>query len=289
MANNKDLIISACANYTADKIEQYINSIDQSGFEGDKIMICYNLSEETHLYLKRMGWGCVTSTLQGHPHMKRLIDTWYVLEQNPFNESYRYVITTDVRDVVFQTNPSDWLNKFFYTGMEWNNGIEVIIASEGVTYSEEQWGMKNMYEGYGETYLEWIKPKEIGNVGIILGKAEGVKNLLQLNYLVSQAGNTQHFTDQSSLNLIIHNELVKDKIRISKDVCLQVGARGDDFEIQDNKVMNGDEAFPIVHQYDRSDKLNSLYKHYKSTMPVPKENIFIQPTGGLPKLKMLNK
>ena len=271
MANKKDLIISACANYTHDKIEQYVNSIDQSGFVGDKIMICYNLPEVTHLYLKRMGWACVTSVLQGHPHMKRLIDTWYVLEQNPFNEDYRYVITTDVRDVIFQTNPTDWLNEFFYIGMEWNNGIEV------------------MHEGYGETYLEWIKPKEIGNVGIILGKTEGVKNLLQLNYLVSQAGNTQHYTDQSSLNLIIHNELVKDKIRISKNVCLQVGTRGDNFEIEDNKVMNGDEAFPIVHQYDRSDKLNSLFQHYKSTLPVPKENQFIQPTYRLPKLKMLKK
>jgi hypothetical protein len=285
----KDLIISACANYTPDKIEQYVNSIHESGFTGDKIMICYDLSEETHLYLKSMGWGCVTSVLQGHPHMKRLIDTWYVLEQNPFKEDYRFVITTDVRDVVFQTNPSDWLNKFFYTGMEWNNGIEVIVASEVLTYSQETWGMKNMHEGYGETYLEWIKPKEIGNVGIILGKAEGVKNLLQLNYLVSQAGDTRHFTDQSSLNLIIHNELVKDKIKISKDICLQVGTRGDDFQIKDNKVMNGEEAFPIVHQYDRSDKLNGLFQRYKLLRAPLVEKPFIQPTGALPKLKILNK
>jgi hypothetical protein len=285
----KDLIISACANYTPDKIQQYVNSIHESGFTGDKMMICYNLSEETHLYLKSMGWGCITSTLQGHPHMKRLIDMWYVLEQNPFNEDYRYVITTDVRDVVFQTNPSDWLDKFFYTGMEWNNGIEVIVASETLTYNEEPWGKKNIHEGYGDTYWEWIKDKEIGNVGIILGKAEGVKNLLQLNYLVSQAGNTQHFTDQSSLNLIIHNKLVKDKIKISKDVCLQVGTRGDYFEIKDNKVMNGDEAFPIVHQYDRSAKLNSLVQRYKSTMPTLIETPFIEPTGEIPKLKMLKK
>jgi hypothetical protein len=53
--------------------------------------------------------------------------------------------------------------------------------------------------------------------------------------------------------------------------------------------MNGEEAFPIVHQYDRSDKLNSLYQHLKSTMPVPKENIFIPPTDAIPKLKMLKK
>jgi hypothetical protein len=113
------------------------------------------------------------------------------------------------------------------------------------------------------TYWDWIKDKEIGNVGIITGRFKGVKNLLQLNYLVSQAGDTQHFTDQSSLNLVIHNELVKDKIKISKDVCLQVATRGDNFEIKDNKVMNGEEAFPIVHQYDRSDKLNSLFEYYK--------------------------
>ena len=285
----KDLIISACANYTPDKLEQYVNSIHESGFTGDKMMICYNLSEETHLYLKSMGWGCITSTLQGHPHMKRLIDMWYVLEQNPFNEDYRFVITTDVRDVVFQTNPSDWLYDFFYTGKVNNDRIEVVVASETLTYNEEPWGKKNIHEGYGDTYWEWIKDKEIGNVGIILGKAEGVKNLLQLNYLVSQAGNTQHFTDQSSLNLIIHNELVKDKIKISKDVCLQVGTRGDDFEIKDNKVMNGEEPFPIVHQYDRSAKLNSLYKHFKSTMPTPIEVPFIEPTSKIPKLNKLQK
>ena len=266
MANKKDLIISACANYTSDKIEQYVNSIDQSTFEGDKIMICYNLPQQTIDFLNKNQWKCVESQLQGHPHMKRLIDTWYVLEQNPFNEVYRYVITTDVRDVVFQSNISSWLDNFFYTGMEWNNGIEVIIASEGLTYNEEPWGKKNIHEGYGETYWEWIKDKEIGNVGIILGKAEGVKNLLQLNYLVSQAGNTQHFTDQSSLNLVIHNSLIKDKIKISKDVCLQVGTRGvKDFEIENGVVWNGfKEPFPIVHQYDRDDTLNKIFNQYKT-------------------------
>jgi hypothetical protein len=53
--------------------------------------------------------------------------------------------------------------------------------------------------------------------------------------------------------------------------------------------MNGDEAFPIVHQYDRSAKLNLLVERYKSTMPTLIETPFIEPTGEIPKLKMLKK
>lgn len=258
-----DLIISACANYAPIQLQQYINSINKSNFEGDKIMICYNLHDASKFYLRKNGWECIDSPLQGHPHMKRLIDMWHVLEN--IDKEYRFVITTDVRDVIFQTNPSNWLeSKYFYGSREdgWWENIDVFIASERLKYEEQEWNIKNIHEGYGEIFWDWIKEKEIGNVGIIAGKYEGVKSLLMLNWLISQAGNTQHFTDQSSLNLLIHNHLIKDKIYLTKDLCLQVGTLNEELIIKDGVVYNpsNNKPYPIVHQWDRNETLKTLFE-----------------------------
>ena len=75
----KDLVISAIANYLPEKIQIYIESLNRSGFTGDKVMICYNIPKETVDYLKSNGWECYGMELHGHPHMRRLIDMWYFL------------------------------------------------------------------------------------------------------------------------------------------------------------------------------------------------------------------
>jgi hypothetical protein len=96
----KDLIISAVANYMPDKIKIYVESLNRSGFDGDKVMICYNLPGETFEYLRSNGWECYKGELVGHPHMKRLIDIWWFLQND--QREWNHIITTDVRDVVFQ-------------------------------------------------------------------------------------------------------------------------------------------------------------------------------------------
>jgi len=95
-------------------------------------------------------------------------------------------------------------------------------------------------------------------LGVIAGKYKSVKDLLMLNWLVSQSGDVRHFTDQSSFNFIISNNLVKDKIDINSNFALQVGTTKIDFKIENDLVMNGDVPFVLVHQYDRNSELNTL-------------------------------
>jgi len=242
----KDLVISAIANYLPEKIKIYVESLNDCGYDGDKIMICYNIPKETIDYLTEKGWECYGAELQGHPHMKRLIDMWWFLQND--EREWRNIITTDVRDIVWQTNPSIWLN----------NKNKIICASECVTYENEPWGHKNIHEGYGPIFWDWIKENTIGNVGVIAGKYKLVKELLMLNWLVSQAGDVRHFTDQSSFNFVIHNELIKDKIDVNPDFGLQVGTTTAEFKIENDLVMNGDVPFVLVHQYDRNPELNTL-------------------------------
>ena len=254
----KDLVISAIANYLPEKIKIYVESLNDSGFEGDKIMICYNLPQETIEYLSSKGWECYGAELQGHPHMKRLIDMWWFLQND--EREWNRIITTDVRDIVWQTNPSNWLSD--------NLNSEIIVASECIKNEDEPWAHKNIHEGYGPIFWDLIKENVVANVGVIAGKYQSVKDLLQLVWLVSQAGDTRHFTDQSALNLIINNSLLSNKIELNSDFALQVDTLTKDtrfekktYSIKNEIVMNGEVPYVLVHQYDRNLELKYLIEN----------------------------
>jgi hypothetical protein len=254
----KDLVISAIANYLPEKIKIYVESLNDSGFDGDKIMICYNLPNETIEYLSSKGWECLGAELQGHPHMKRLIDMWWFLQND--EREWNNIITTDVRDIVWQTNPSVWLAS--------NLKTEIIVASECIKNEDEPWAHKNIHEGFGPIFWDSIKQNTVVNVGVIAGKHKAVKDLLQLVWLVSQAGDTRHFTDQSALNLIVNNSLLKDKIEVNSDFALQVDTlvKDERFEkkiylIDNDIIMNDSEPYVLVHQYDRNEKFKTLIEN----------------------------
>lgn len=251
----KDLVISAIANYLPEKIKIYVESLNDSGFTGDKIMMCYNLPQETIEYLTSKGWECYGAELIGHPHMKRLIDMWYFLQTT--DRKWNNIITTDVRDIVWQTNPSIWLSN--------NLKTNIIVASECIKNEDEPWAHKNIHEGFGPIFWDLIKENTVANVGVIAGKHQYVKDLLQLVWLVSQAGDTRHFTDQSALNLIVNNNLLNDKIEINSNFALQVDTltKNNRFEkktysIKNGIVMNDETPYVLVHQYDRNEELNNL-------------------------------
>lgn len=254
----KDLVISAIANYLPEKIKIYVESLNDSGFDGDKIMICYNLPQETIEYLSSKGWECYGAELQGHPHMKRLIDMWWFLQND--KRKWNRIITTDVRDIVWQTNPSNWLSD--------NLNSEIIVASECIKNQDEPWAHKNIHEGYGPIFWDLIKENAVANVGVIAGKYQSVKDLLQLIWLVSQAGDTRHFTDQSALNLIMNNSLLSNKIELNSDFALQVDTLTKDtrfekktYSIENENVMNGEIPYVLVHQYDRNQELKYLIEN----------------------------
>jgi len=250
-----DIVISAIANYLPEKIKIYVESLNKSGFDGDKVMICYNIPTETVDYLKSNGWECYGMELHGHPHMRRLIDMWYFLEND--SREWNHIITTDVRDIVWQINPSTWLEE--------NLESEILVASENIKNEDEPWAKKNIHEGFGPLFWDSIKSNVVANVGVMAGKYKSMKDLLMVNWLISQAGDTTHFTDQSALNLLLNNSLVSDKIKLNSDFALQVDSLKNpkrfektEVKIKDGIVMNGDVPYVLVHQYDRLPDLNKV-------------------------------
>ena len=49
-------ILGCITNYTPSDIRPYVESIEQTGFKGRKVMLVYDVPHETINYLKSKGW-----------------------------------------------------------------------------------------------------------------------------------------------------------------------------------------------------------------------------------------
>jgi hypothetical protein len=266
----KDLIIGCCTNYDWDKLKYWVNSINHTGFKGDKVMIAFNISYETVEKLAKAGFQIILpgknneekscyeyqSTLP--VHVERFIHIYHHLKQH---SDYRYVITTDVKDVVFQKDPTEFLKEII-PPYKW------VFASESIKYQDEPWGNQNLLETFGPYFHNMFKENEIYNVGVLAGKGYAMRDLACMIFNMS-VNRPIPIVDQSTFNLMVSMEPYKStsKYMQSEDgwAC-QLGTTVDPSKIVqfkpfllepspimiDGKVTTSTgKEFTIVHQYDR--------------------------------------
>lgn len=289
---DKDLIIGFASNYTWNELQYWVNSIKKTSFSGDIVIVSDNITKETidklsskgvelAIFGKKNENGNYQNDSGIAPHVNRFFYLWHTL--NMAKHDYRFVITTDTRDVVFQTNPSEWL--------EQNLVMHSIVASsEGMRYKNEPWGNKNLLEAFGPFYHNRLKDEYIMNVGVIAGDFMNVRGLLSMIFQLSINRPIQ-IVDQAVYNFILNTEPFKfDTFLASNmnDWAIQLGtalqavsagsgdlgqayigseegkkAYLDSYEdhpvIIENGIVYGLNKTPysIVHQYDRVPELKS--------------------------------
>jgi hypothetical protein len=283
----KDLILGCITNYTFDKVANWVNSIDRSGFDGHKLVIAYNVGFDIVDELTKRNFTVVTFNRDDANRrfiyrenfnivVDRFYHSWKVL--NDIEDQVRYVIATDVRDVVFQTNPSETLTRF--NSFAQYDGLQKIIAStEGISYRNEQWGNNNMRLSFPYVH-EYMLDKTIYNAGVIAGLASTVKDLFLNIYMI--CANMPHTIpggggpDQAAYNTLLTMKEYKSITRFtnaSDAWAAQLGTVADpskinqyrpyltDHEpiIQNGEVFNNEgQKYCIVHQYDRVPNLFPL-------------------------------
>lgn len=279
----KDLIVGCYTNYSWDKIKFWVNSIDQCGFTGDKMMVIYNSDiEPIHELIKRnfklFAFNQHPETLQlYYPNkfviaVQRFADLWRFFSSIDLNE-YRYIIHTDVKDVIFQKNPSDWLTD--------NMGDAKLLAScESLNYEDEPWGNENLADSFPMAY-DGMKSKPIWNCGVQAGDPIVLRDLWLVIYNMC-TGNQVHNPDQAAYNVLLNLEPYKQitKFVMSEDAwAAQLGTTMDPKKIEDFKpkllepqpIWSNNSVctsigieHTIVHQYDRvpsiSGQIEAKYK-----------------------------
>ena len=286
----KDLIIGGASNYTWDDLKYWVNSIKLSGFAGDVVLVATNMKKETidrltsegiilELYGQMQEDGSIKAHSNGAPHVERFFYIWNYLKNNV--SKYEFVISTDTRDVIFQDNPSAWLDEHFTLGYE-----ELIASSEGMIYKDEPWNNQNLIEAFGPYFHNHYKSMMICNVGVLAGFAEQMRDLFFMIFQMS-INRPIPVVDQVVFNILLNQEPYRQttKIVCNQDAwAAQLGATleavksgAGDIGImiksdpslmgkylenykdkqptitEDGIVVNADgRKFTIVHQYDRT-------------------------------------
>lgn len=207
----KDLIIGGASGYKYDDIKYWINSIQRSGFDGDIMLVTTNITVDELEKVAEKGVkilaygqkdddGNYTSNSQMPPHVERFFHIWNVL--NEVKEKYDFVITTDVRDVVFQMNPQTFLHMKDGTP-------DLVAAGEGLKYKDEPWGNGNYFQAFGPFFHNQMKENEINNVGVIAGTHEVVRDLM-LMILQLSVNRPIPIVDQAVYNFLLSIGMFKD-------------------------------------------------------------------------------
>ena len=264
----KDCIVGCATNYDWSKLKYWVNSINASGFEGDKVLILMNCDKDTAQKITDAGFaiiafnqdanGNLTYQSQLMVHVERFIHIYKLLKDN----QYRYVITTDVKDVIFQKNPSVWLENNL-TDKE-----DLIFSSESIKYKDEPWGRDNLTQCYGQGIYEDFKNNTIFNVGVLAGRGYAMKDLV-LQLFLNCINRPIPIVDQAVFNVMIsrHPYISSSMYTVSEDgwAC-QLGTTADPSKLESFKPflleslpkLEGDKVvtstgieYTIVHQYDR--------------------------------------
>ena len=257
---SKSLIIGAFTNYNYNQLKPWVESIDECGFTGDKAMVVGNASEETIGELIKRDFIIIKMhDIKAPIHVARFLSIYDFLKNTWQN--YNHVVTTDVKDVYFQTNPIVWLELNL-------KGKKLVAGSEGMRYKDEPWGNENLMQAYGPYVHDQFKYNEIYNVGTIGGVSEYVKDMM-FNILFNAINRPIPICDQAVYNVLIQTQPFKGVTYFAKQLdgwACQAGTTVDPSKIaqfrphlleSEPKFEDGivktslGRTFAIVHQYDR--------------------------------------
>jgi len=265
----KDLIIGCCTNYDWNKLKYWVNSINRCGYEGHKAMVAFNISFDTIEKLVLAGFEVILPGKKDEENRRYVYESSLPVHVERFihiynhlrNNEYRYVITTDVKDVVFQKNPIT----FFEERLGDKN---LMFASESMHYKDEPWGNQNLIETFGPFFHDIFKENVIFNVGVLAGRSTCMRDLAA-NIFVMSINRPIPIVDQSTFNFMVSQHpytFTSAYMTSESGWAAQLGTTVDPskkeqfgpFLLEPSPVMiNGKVAtskgnvFTIVHQYDR--------------------------------------
>lgn len=269
----RNLIIGAATGYNYNQLKPWVESIDEvCGDNVDRVLIVGDISQETRVKLVAKDFQLIDLPhMPGVPiHVGRFLAIHHYLKDTW--QDYKFVVTTDVKDVYFQSNPFVWLDGILGSG---DDSYKLVAGSESMNYEDEPWGNDNLMQAYGPYVHELFKKNEIYNVGTIGGDAEYVKDLM-FNIFFNSLNRPIPIVDQAVYNVLLQTQPYKDATYFAKQCdgwACQAGTTADPSKMnqfrphlleaeptfENGLVLTGQNGylceegtpFVIVHQYDR--------------------------------------
>jgi hypothetical protein len=194
--------------------------------------------------------------------MERFLHIYDYLKTH--GDNYRYILTTDVRDVIFQSDPMIAVHKRLSNGKH-----KYIAVSESIKIQNEQWNRDNILKCFSDYTYHQIKREEVLNVGTLSGESAHIRDLCSVLFHMS-SNRADWVADQAAYNVLMYSEPYKSLTYFSNlddeySCNLHVTNKPDQMEefgpyltcerpkMVKDEVVHGktNNRYSIVHQYDR--------------------------------------
>lgn len=282
-----DCVMGVVKGYGWPELRNYAISLARCGFRGHKILFYEDLAPQALEKLTSLGFILIPFETPGdiraancspddpiawtkflrYRH-KPVID---FLRSRP--NVYRYVVLVDVRDLIFQNNPSDWLEENMYFP------FRLIGAGEGSKIKHQP--HNNEWIKYvSPSDYNWLCEEEIVCAGTLAGDQEIMLEALAILDSVANAIPDLRAGEQGVLNYIVRKAPLKAIFRIPR---MSEGWAATGFPSKrwvygayttdESPIYSEDmvvlapqarEPFVIVHQYDREivwrDTINKIFE-----------------------------
>jgi len=258
-------------------LRPYAISLSRSGFSGLKVVIVdQSTSVEVKENLSLLGFTMLERIAPAYTSGKwnewgysRFHAAAAFLRNNP---GFRYAIWTDARDVIFQSNPSTWLE---------NNLAPSQIVVEGLGHTTKSCSTYN--DNWVRAMcsdLEWNRIREFETVctGVFAGNARCMQSLFDALYSGCHSSNHPNTADQGLLNCLVRTAPYDTIVRVPRPregfSTIDFTRRGDWYQIhptfgegtpvmdENGNLCNPETKIPIsiVHLYDRMPEWTDIIK-----------------------------
>lgn len=263
MNSRNDVVIGTIKNYGWPEVMPFALSLERCGFIGNKVMFIENISSYCKERLTALGWTLkeVASDSSQSYATARHIPVSDFLNEN--KDKFRYVLYVDVRDAVFQSNPSIWLEN----NLKEN---ELVGPSECVLIKDQDVNSRWIKETLGEEIEKSLGNSDVLCCGTIVGGIEPVRYVIQKMCELSKNISGWGY-DQAYFNYLTRISPLKEVTRIlkMKDSFIATVSwffcdawKWKEFLVDETPVFDGNnitvrtpdnsELFCIFHQYDRN-------------------------------------
>lgn len=261
-----DVIVGTAKGYGWAGFKNYAVSLSESGFRGRKILFVCDITSVARAALTRLGFELIeyqSVSPQTNTERFKILADWLAHEK----DKTRYILHCDVRDLVFQSDPSVWMES--HPAKLWG-------TTESILYRDDESNKHWVRQVYGQEILDEMMDSEVICAGTIAGEAETVFRVAQRIY--ESSFENIGSSDQAAYNRLLRTEFADDVTypAISDGFVLTSGwwligrVKGHPERaigqcsllchhppvLRDGIAYpeGSDEPFAIVHQYERGDE-----------------------------------
>jgi hypothetical protein len=207
-----NLIAGVIWGYDWNQIRVWAHSVHRAKPDARKICFVRDTSPATRDLLHELGIETIEWKVR-QPRLHPITTRWEPVLDHLETNSYDFVVVTDVKDCVYQTDPFPWLCAHFRDG-----GAPIVLATESILSADPIWNQEN-YRPWMTDYLGAaagpMADKEVVCGGTIAGRGPVLHEFLQNIYAILASHPNPRLIDQCVLNHLAHTSW-RDRVSIPR-------------------------------------------------------------------------